>query len=141
MSATINADKFQSHFPGSAVFKVEGRMYPVDIIYQRTMNLNYVYEAARTVYHICTTMTEGDILVFMPTVEAIEDLCAGLREAISQLDVFPLFAALDMASQRAAVVRTKRGNRKCLVATNVAETSITIDGVRFVVGEWHLPQY
>jgi HrpA-like RNA helicase len=131
-SATIEKEKFAKYFGESPVVEVPGRMYPVDVQYEREVVREYPKAAAQRVKEIATNGGEGDVLIFMPgeaeirsTIQEIENL------NLSDIDVMPLFGA--MAPEDQDRIFDKNPKRKVIVSTNIAETSLTIDGVRFVV--------
>ncbi|PJA89710.1 MAG: hypothetical protein CO137_02765 [Candidatus Magasanikbacteria bacterium CG_4_9_14_3_um_filter_32_9] len=132
-SATIEKEKFANYFGESPVVEVPGRMYPVDIRYEKEEVRDYPKAAASRVKEIVTSSGEqGDILIFMPseaeirrTIQEIESL------NLSGVDVMPLFGA--MAPEDQDHIFEKNPKRKVIVSTNIAETSVTIDGVRFVI--------
>ena len=138
-SATIDTQKFSQAFGSAPVIEVSGRMYPVEIQYlkpdeDRTENgeLTHVDLAARYADRLLRRTAGGDILVFMPTEQDIRETCE-LIEAVrpSGARVMPLFARLTAAEQNRVFARS--AGRKIIVATNVAETSITIPGIKFVI--------
>ncbi len=136
-SATIDTAKFSRAFGNAPIFEVSGRTYPVDIIYRDDPLRNseegsYVEQAAGAVEEICRTSREGDILVFMPTEADIRETCELIeRASLPSLTVLPLFARLTSAAQ--SRIFSSCPGRKVVVATNVAETSITIPGIVYVV--------
>ncbi|WP_319478280.1 ATP-dependent RNA helicase HrpA [Marispirochaeta aestuarii] len=135
-SATIDTEKFSAAFDSAPIFEVSGRTYPVEVIYQPqtsgSEDLSYVEQAVAAVENICRTSRDGDVLVFMPTEADIRETCDGIEGlGISSLTVLPLFARLTSAAQ-SRIFATHAG-RKVVVATNVAETSITIPGIVYVV--------
>lgn len=121
--------------------RVEGRQHPVDIFYLSEPCHDYVEESFKTVKKINRAEPiPGDILVFVTgqdTVEAVESLlkkyASDLGPEVPKLLVLPLFAALPRPAQEAIFRPTLTGTRKVIIATNVAETSVTIPGVRYVV--------
>ena len=135
MSATLDATSLSAYLQCPAV-TAAGRLYPVDIRYRPDSAGSPPWDRAADALHdLLARGIEGDILVFMPgayeirrTIEAAQDRLAGLGERI---DFRPLYGALSAREQDAAVAPGPR--RKIVVATNVAETSITIEGVRHVV--------
>lgn len=149
MSATLDAQKFQKYFNGAPLLAVPGRTHPVEIFYTPEPERDYVEAALRTVLQIHATEPEGDILLFLTGEEEIEDAVRKIsleademvREAdAGPLKVYPLYGTLPPAQQQrifepAPPPRTKGGRpgRKCIVATNIAETSLTIDGIVYVV--------
>ena len=137
-SATIDTAKFSSAFEQAPVIEVSGRLYPVEVRYQppsseeNETDKTYVEMAVAETARLVQSGQAGDILVFMPTEQDIRETCKQLTgQQLTGIDLMPLFARLPGAEQ-AKVFKT--GNRrKIVVATNVAETSLTIPGIRFVV--------
>jgi ATP-dependent helicase HrpA len=138
-SATIDTEKFSSAFNDAPVIEVSGRMYPVDVRYQpaesskeEINDLTHVELAAEAVSRLLKESSGGDILVFMPTEQDIRDSCE-LIEAIrpKKSRILPLYARLTAREQ--ARVFAQISERKIIVATNVAETSLTIPGIKYVV--------
>jgi ATP-dependent helicase HrpA len=138
-SATIDTEKFSKAFDNAPVIEVSGRMYPVEVQYlkpdeDRTENgeLTHVDLAAKAADRLLKQTTGGDMLLFMPTEQDIRETCE-LIEAIKPpgVRVLPLFARLTAAEQNRVFARFTE--RKIIVATNVAETSITIPGIKYVI--------
>ncbi|MBW2193050.1 MAG: ATP-dependent RNA helicase HrpA [Deltaproteobacteria bacterium] len=135
-SATIDTEKFSKAFDNAPVIEVSGRMYPVEIRYSPITPENdepaYIETAARMVERLQAESPFGDILIFMPTEQDIRET----RELIEgrkykNVVVLPLFARLSTAEQ--SKVFTGISARKIIIATNIAETSITIPGIKYVV--------
>ena len=137
-SATLEKEKFKEYFDDSGSIEVPGRTFDVkvesrDVGYDHKGNPDYTRSAANVVSEIVKSREVGDILIFMPrqaeilsTVEKIEEL------EIPNLEILPLYGLLSPEDQQK--VFQKFGNkRKVIVATNIAETSITIDGIKFVI--------
>ncbi|GMH55836.1 hypothetical protein TrRE_jg6626, partial [Triparma retinervis] len=147
MSATLDAKKFQDYFKGAPLMKVPGRTHPVEIFYTAQPERNYVEAAIRTTLQIHQCESPGDILVFLTGEAEIEDCCRQIRDSaatfpsnVGELVVYPLYSSLPPAAQRrifdkAPGPRVAGGvpGRKVVVSTNIAETSLTIDGVVYVV--------
>ncbi|XP_050367474.1 probable pre-mRNA-splicing factor ATP-dependent RNA helicase DEAH2 isoform X2 [Argentina anserina] len=147
MSATLEAEKFQGYFNGAPLMKVPGRLHPVEIFYTEEPERDYLEAAIRTVVQIHMYETPGDILVFLTGEEEIEDACRKINKEISNLGdqvgpvkVVPLYSTLPPAMQQkifdAAPPPTTEGGpagRKIVVSTNIAETSLTIDGIVYVI--------
>ncbi|MFB3925610.1 MAG: ATP-dependent RNA helicase HrpA [Syntrophales bacterium] len=138
-SATIDTEKFSQAFNGAPVVEVSGRMYPVEVRYLSVDTdaddpgeLTYIDEAVHAVEKIERESPDGDILIFMPTEQDIRETCEILEgRTHSGNIILPLFARLTRAAQHK--VFSPCSKRKIIVATNVAETSITIPGIRYVV--------
>jgi ATP-dependent helicase HrpA len=138
-SATIDTEKFSRAFGGAPVIDVTGRTFPVEVRYADpgtasgdNGEVTHVELAVQAVADIARERREGDVLVFMPTEQDIRDACEALEgQAGRHAVILPLFARLSAADQ--ARVFKPAGRRKIIVATNVAETSITIPGIRYVV--------
>lgn len=149
MSATLDAQKFQKYFNNAPFLPVPGRTHPVEIFYTPEPERDYVEAALRTVLQIHATEPEGDILLFLTGEEEIEDACRKIklesdeliREAgAGPMVVQPLYGTLNPAQQQKIFDKAPepfrkggRPGRKCVVATNIAETSLTIDGIVYVV--------
>ena len=147
-SATIDTAKFSKAFGEAPVIEVSGRTYPVEVRYEPPDeargegDLTPVEQAASAVARIQQERRPGDILVFMPTEQDIRELCEVITGAGPPgTSVLPLFARLTAAEQ-GRVFHPALG-RKVIVATNVAETSLTIPGITFVVdtGLARIPRY
>ncbi|KAI0754937.1 pre-mRNA splicing factor [Daedaleopsis nitida] len=139
-SATMDAEKFSEYFDNAPVFFVPGRRYPVDIHYTPQPEANYLHAAITTIFQIHTTQPNGDILVFFTGQDEIEAAQENLQETaralgnkIKELIVCPIYANLPSDMQAKIFEPTPEGARKVVLATNIAETSITIDGVVFVI--------
>lgn len=147
MSATLDAGKFQNYFDNAPLMNVPGRTHPVEIFYTPEPERDYLEAAIRTVIqiHMCEEV-EGDILMFLTGQEEIEEACKRVKREIDNLgpDVgelrcIPLYSTLPPAAQQKifepAPPRRANGaiGRKVVISTNIAETSLTIDGVVFVI--------
>jgi HrpA-like RNA helicase len=140
-SATINADKFSAFFDNAPVFTVTGRTYPVERFYAEEPVADYVTESAQTVLSLHTAKPlPGDILVFLPGQDDIESCAetlqrhvADAKDQLRPLLILPIYSSLPAKEQARIYERTPPGTRKVVIATNIAETSITIDGVVYVV--------
>jgi len=148
-SATIDTAMFSSAFDDAPVIEVSGRTYPVEVIHApldelgsdaaegdereaRAEALHYIDGAVEAVLRIVGESPTGDVLVFMPSERDIRETC-DLLEArkLRNCELVPLFGRLSNAEQQRVFAPTQR--RKLIVATNIAETSLTIPGIRFVV--------
>ncbi|MEI6561776.1 MAG: ATP-dependent helicase HrpB [Verrucomicrobiota bacterium] len=136
MSATLDTAGLERYLAPCATLQSEGRTHPVDIQYlQRAVRADQtqVWDLAADELERLAPCTEGDVLVFMPGAYEISRTIAAIRHSRvgSQFVVLPLHGELPVADQDAAVARYSK--RKVIVSTNVAETSLTIDGVRVVI--------
>ncbi|KIY65918.1 putative pre-mRNA splicing factor [Cylindrobasidium torrendii FP15055 ss-10] len=139
-SATMDAEKFSEYFDDAPIFYIPGRMFPVDIHYTPQPEANYLHAAITTVFQIHTTQPKGDILVFLTGQDEIDACNENLQETartlgnkIPELVICPIYANLPSEMQAKIFEPTPEGARKVVIATNIAETSITIDGVVFVI--------
>lgn len=138
-SATIDTEKFSKAFDDAPVIEVSGRLYPVETRYfypdadpQDKEDRTPVELAATAVDELVARRTRGDILIFMPTEQDIRETCETLGgRHMARSVILPLFARLSTGEQRKVFAGTAA--RKIIVATNVAETSITIPGIKYVV--------
>ena len=135
-SATIDAEKFSRHFDAAPVISVSGRTYPITTLYREAENeeeddASHVDRAIVAIEELAGLPQGGDILVFMPTERDIADTLDGLERFAGSHLLLPLFGRLPAADQRKIFRPSSR--RKIIVATNVAETSVTVPGIRYVV--------
>ena len=140
-SATLDSEKFSQYFFNATIFTIPGRTYPVDIMYAKKPEEDYVEAALSAVMHIHLTEKPGDILVFLTGQEEIDMACEILHERMMKLQdlkappliPLPVYSALPSEMQSAIFEPAPVGCRKCVIATNIAEASVTIDGIYFVV--------
>ncbi|KAK2740346.1 DEAH-box RNA helicase prp16 [Onygenales sp. PD_40] len=138
-SATMNAERFSKFYGGAPEFFIPGRTFPVDIQYSRSPCEDYVDSAVKQVLAIHVSQGPGDILVFMTGQEDIEVTCELIAERLALLNDPPKISILPIYSQMPADLQAKifdkaePGVRKVIVATNIAETSLTVDGIMYVV--------
>lgn len=149
MSATLDAQKFQSYFYNAPLLAVPGRTFPVEIFYTPEPERDYLEAAVRTVLQIHASEPEGDILLFLTGEEEIEDACRRISLEVDDMiresdagpmKVYPLYGTLPPAHQQRIFEKAPeplrkggRPGRKVIVSTNIAETSLTIDGIVYVV--------
>jgi ATP-dependent RNA helicase DHX8/PRP22 len=140
MSATLQTKMFSKYFNNAPVLKIPGRTFPVDVYYTRDAQSDYIDGAMTSILQIHLGEAMGDVLVFLPGQEDIESLSQLLEErakrlppSVDGLVITPIYAALPPEKQMLAFAPTPPGMRKIVLATNIAETSITIDGIRHVV--------
>lgn len=138
-SATIDLEKFSRHFDKAPIIEVSGRTYPVDVLYQppadSDADLNeQIITAVETILleEKSSSRRGGDILIFMSGERDIRECAKALRDAqLPHIDVLPLYARLSLAEQSRVFAPHK--GRRIVLATNVAETSITVPGIRYVI--------
>ncbi|HUE93060.1 ATP-dependent RNA helicase HrpA [Pseudomonas sp.] len=148
-SATIDLQRFSAHFDGAPIVEVSGRTFPVDTWYrpltaEQDEDGNRVEEDLSVDQALLATLDEisafekaegtrpGDVLVFLPGEREIRDAAEVLRKANLRLtEVLPLYARLTPAEQQK--IFAPMGARKIVLATNVAETSLTVPGIRYVI--------
>lgn len=153
MSATLDVEKFQRYFGDCSptgiapVVKVSGRTFPVETFFTQEPETDYVEAAIRTVLFIHQAEDEGDVLLFLTGEEEIEDACRKIRAEGEELAskgmagpilVVPLYSSLPPFQQQkifdpAPPTKNELPGRKVVVSTNIAETSLTIDGIVYVV--------
>ena len=140
MSATLDPRRFLEFFPDSNVLTVPGRQYPVKLFYTAEPQQDYIDAVLVSIVQLHAEKPPGDILVFLTGQEEIESVQRLLEEnrhhmpkTAPRLITCPIFASLPASQQMAAFKRTPHGCRKVILATNIAETSITISGVRYVI--------
>jgi pre-mRNA-splicing factor ATP-dependent RNA helicase DHX15/PRP43 len=149
MSATLDAQKFQKYFNDAPLLAVPGRTHPVEIFYTPEPERDYVEAAIRTVLQIHASEPEGDVLLFLTGEDEIEDACRKISleadELMREVDagplaVYPLYGTLPPHQQQRIfdkapppIRKGGRPGRKVIVSTNIAETSLTIDGIVYVV--------
>ncbi|RDA90785.1 hypothetical protein CP533_3615 [Ophiocordyceps camponoti-saundersi (nom. inval.)] len=139
-SATMNATKFSEYFDDAPIFNIPGRRYPVDIYYTPAPEANYLAAAITTTFQIHTTQGRGDILIFLTGQDEIEaaeleitETARKLGSRIKELVICPIYANLPSDLQAKIFEPTPDGARKVVLATNIAETSLTIDGIVYVI--------
>jgi len=132
-SATIDTERFSTHFGGAPIIEVSGRTFPVDVVYDPPSNpdadqVDGIAEAVKALH----ALGGGDILVFLSGEREIADAADAIAALkLPDVEILPLFARLSAAEQN-RVFQPHRGTRVVL-ATNVAETSLTVPGIRYVV--------
>ena len=141
-SATLNSEKFSNFFGSVPVFNIAGRTFPVETLYSKTPVEDYVEGAVKQALAIHIAYPPGDSLIFMTGQEEIETVAYALEERLEQLtkvgtcpplSVLPIYSQLPSDLQAKIFQEAENGVRKCVVSTNIAETSLTLDGVMYVV--------
>jgi len=139
-SATMDAQKFSKYFDDAPIFNIPGRRFPVDIHYTSQPEANYLAAAVTTVFQIHLSQPKGDILVFLTGQDEIEAAEQSLQETARKLGssapellICPIYANLPTDLQAKIFEPTPPKARKVVLATNIAETSLTIDGIVYVI--------
>ncbi|CEJ59142.1 Putative P-loop containing nucleoside triphosphate hydrolase [Penicillium brasilianum] len=155
-SATLQAEDFLSFFAGDEykpdadpadigggigrIISLEGRMYPVDTLYLENPAEDYVERAVKTVFDIHTQEAEGDVLLFLTgreeidrAIQLISERAAYLNPKAPSLLTLPLYAGLTTDQQMYVFEPAPENTRKVIVSTNIAEASVTIDGIVYVI--------
>lgn len=139
-SATLDAEKFSEFFNKCPIFTIPGRTFPVEIMYSREPEEDYLDAALTTVMQIHLTEPPGDILLFLTGQEEIDTSCEVLYErmkalgpSVPELIILPVYSALPSEMQSRIFDPAPPGSRKVVIATNIAETSITIDHIYYVI--------
>ncbi|CAL8104572.1 unnamed protein product [Calicophoron daubneyi] len=139
-SATLDSVKFSQYFFEAPIFTIPGRTFPVEILYSLEPENDYLDAALNTVMQIHLTEPPGDILVFLTGQEEIDSGCELLYERmkalgpdVPELIILPVYAALPSEMQSRIFDPAPPGSRKVVIATNIAETSLTIDGIYYVI--------
>ena len=139
-SATIDAERFSQHFNGAPVLEVSGRTYPVEILYRPLTSKDEddaeveLTDAIVDAADELARYGEGDILVFLPGEREIREAAEALRKSTLRRndEILPLFARLSHAEQH-KIFHPSGAKRRIVLATNVAETSLTVPGIKYVI--------
>lgn len=139
-SATLDAQKFSEFFDDAPVFRIPGRRFPVDIYYTKAPEADYIDACVVSILQIHATQPLGDILVFLTGQEEIEtcneilqDRVRRLGSKIKELIILPVYSNLPTDMQTKIFLPTPPNARKVVLATNIAETSLTIDNIIYVI--------
>eukprot|EP00088_Acartia_fossae_P060368 TRINITY_DN7227_c0_g2_i2.p1 TRINITY_DN7227_c0_g2~~TRINITY_DN7227_c0_g2_i2.p1 ORF type:complete len:1114 (-),score=323.97 TRINITY_DN7227_c0_g2_i2:117-3050(-) len=139
-SATLDAVKFSEYFFEAPIFTIPGRTYPVEILYTREPETDYLDASMITIMQIHLNEPPGDVLLFLTGQEEIDTACEVLFERmkslgpeVPELIILPVYSALPSDMQSRIFDPAPPGSRKVVIATNIAETSLTIDGILYVI--------
>jgi ATP-dependent RNA helicase DHX8/PRP22 len=139
-SATLDAVKFSQYFFEAPIFTIPGRTFPVEVLYTKEPETDYLDASLITVMQIHLREPPGDILLFLTGQEEIDTACEILYERmkslgpdVPELIILPVYSALPSEMQTRIFEPAPPGSRKVVIATNIAETSLTIDGIFYVV--------
>ncbi len=140
MSATLDVEAFTRYFYNCGFFRIPGRLFPVQVVYRKELVEYYLDESINIVLQIHLTEKPGDILLFLTGQEEIDNAAQILYSRLSvlgpnvpELIILPVYSALPIEMQAPIFDPAPPGCRKCVIATNIAEESLTIDGIVFVV--------
>ncbi|KAG1662627.1 Pre-mRNA-splicing factor ATP-dependent RNA helicase DHX15 [Nymphon striatum] len=145
MSATLEAEKFINYFKNAPVLTIPGFTHPVELIYTRTLKRTYAEAVVSKAVEIHRSeITKGDILIFLTGKDEINKACADIEKELEKygaqlgkVDCIPLYSTLSKEAQNRINDQPPKGDgaigRKIIISTNIAETSLTIDGVTFVI--------
>lgn len=144
-SATLQAEEFLRFFAGEEtsmgqIISLEGRMFPVDYLYLEEPAEDYVERTVKTVLDIHASEPDGDVLVFLTgreeidmTIQMISERSASIHPRAPQILPLPLYAGLSSEQQLYVFEPAPENTRKVILSTNIAEASVTIDGIVYVV--------
>ncbi|WP_166040656.1 DEAD/DEAH box helicase, partial [Sphingosinicella sp. YJ22] len=134
MSATLDGARFSALMGNAPVIASEGRSHPIDLIHLGRASERRIEDEMAPAIRRAIAEAEGSLLAFLPGVAEIERTAERLEGALpANADLHRLHGSLDPADQRAAITAAPAGRRKVVLATSIAETSLTLDGVRIVV--------
>ena len=145
-SATIDVDSFSEHFGGAPVIEVSGRTYPVQTVYREPMSESE--DRASQIASLVEAIDagdfgpRGDVLVFLPGEREIRETARKLRDQPNH-EILPLYARLSQAEQNRVFAGRRQSGLRVVLATNVAETSLTVPGIRYVIdpGDARISRY
>ncbi|EKE37673.1 helicase, putative [Entamoeba nuttalli P19] len=147
-TATINENKLIEFFGIVPIIHIEGRTFPVSVQYLKTTPNDYIEMAIRQVLSIHMNQGKGDILVFMTGQEDIEVSCELLKEKYKEIkvenkqdiEIIPIYSQLSNEAQKKIFIKSNK--RKVIISTNIAETSLTVQGIKYVIdsglGKWKI---
>nr|KYP52958.1 ATP-dependent RNA helicase dhx8 [Cajanus cajan] len=148
-SATLDGDKVSKFFADCPVLNIPGKLYPVEILYSRERPSSYLESSLKTALDIHIREPEGDVLIFMTGQDDIEKLVTKLEDKVRALEegscmdviILPLHGSLPPELQASSFCFPPPPNcRRIIVATNIAETSLTVDGVVYVIDSGYVKQ-
>ncbi|XP_075212516.1 ATP-dependent RNA helicase DHX33 [Lycorma delicatula] len=141
MSATMDVDHFSKYFNNASIVYLEGRQYPVEVFHAVEPQDDYCFSCLVTIFQIHKDAPANeDILVFLTGQEEIESMSSSIRSILKDpqcsgppMKVYPLYAALNTSRQLDVFRPAPAGTRKVILSTNIAETSVTISGIKYVI--------
>jgi ATP-dependent helicase HrpA len=133
-SATIDPERFSEHFGGAPIVEVSGRTFPVEVRYRPPGEDEELLDALADTVEELLAERDGDVLAFFSGEREIRDAAEVLGGRLGpSVEVLPLYSRLAAADQQKVFGRNRSSRRRVVLATNVAETSVTVPGIRFVV--------
>ncbi|GLT38403.1 hypothetical protein SLA2020_126590 [Shorea laevis] len=147
-SATLDGGKVSKFFSNCPVLTVPGKLHPVEILYSKERPTSYIESSLKTAIDIHTREPEGDVLIFMTGQDDIEKLVSKLEDKVQSLEegscmdaiILPLHGSLPPELQVRVFSPPPPNCRRFIVATNIAETSLTVDGVVYVIDAGYVKQ-
>ncbi|KAJ4960743.1 hypothetical protein NE237_020653 [Protea cynaroides] len=147
-SATLDGEKVSRFFSNCPILTVPGKLFPVEIVYSRERPTSYIESSLKTALDIHVREPEGDVLIFMTGQDDIEKLVKALEERVQSLEegscmdavILPLHGSLPPEMQVRVFSPSPPNCRRFIVATNIAETSLTVDGVVYVIDSGYVKQ-
>ncbi len=133
MSATLDTARVAKLLGDAPLIEADGRLFPVDVRYRPTRGETELDEITAAGVMTALAETPGDVLVFLPGAREIRDTQRRLESRARNVSIFPLFGDMSSADQDAALAPDPQGRRKVILATNIAQTSLTVEGVTTVV--------
>ncbi|KAK4780859.1 hypothetical protein SAY87_016965 [Trapa incisa] len=140
MSASLDARVFSEYFGGARAVHIQGRQHPVEILYTLRPQTDYLESVLVTIFQVHLNEGPGDVLVFLTGQEEIESVERSVQDQMPQLPegsrnilTCPIFSSLPSEQQMRVFATTPSGFRKVILATNIAETSVTIPGIKYVI--------
>ncbi|MCL1909934.1 MAG: ATP-dependent helicase HrpB [Kiritimatiellaeota bacterium] len=133
MSATLDTAPIARHIGNAPVISAEGKMFPVETVFCPQPRERRLSDSVASVVRRSLAETDGSILAFLPGEGEIKSACELLRDVSADIDILPLYAALPKHEQDRVLRPSPQGRRKVALATSIAESSLTIDGISAVV--------
>lgn len=133
MSATLDTQRVSALLGGAAVIEATGSLFPVDVRYRGYRTDTAIDEATASAVLTALAETDGDVLTFLPGAREIRQVQRRLEDRVRDVAIYPLYGELSSEQQDAALAADPRGQRKVILATNIAQTSLTVEGVTTVV--------
>lgn len=133
MSATLDSEQLSAMLPSAQVISSQGRSFPVETFYHPRNNKAPLPPQVASLVRQAVEQYDGNILVFLPGASEITKVASQLSDLPDNVDVYPLYGQLKQVAQDNAIAPTRAGKRKVVLATNIAETSLTIEGISLVI--------